>query len=309
MVLNHKGKPMKSLALPFLVALFLAATISPFAASAQNVSSSVDIFSSSAPSTTERAALDLPSLSSSSAPDMFAASSRSGAAAQTVNNPEGSSRAFSSLGVGVKLGTQGIGFDVATPLVPGRLNLRGGATFFSYSTTATTDNININGTLKMRNASVMLDLFPFAGWFRISGGMSIYNNTGLTASLAVPSGDSFTLGNTQYYSASSSQGGPVTGNGTFKFGGNVAGRVTIGTGNMAPRKGHFRFESEVGVQIESSPTVAYTITGNACTSSPTTGCGPVAQSDITAEQNKLENDLKDLRFYPIVSLGLSYKLP
>jgi hypothetical protein len=300
---------MKSLVRPLLTALFVATALSPFAASAQNVSSSVDIFSSSAPSAAERAALELPSLSSSSVPNMFAASSRSAAAGQTVNKPEGSTRAFSSLGVGVKLGTQGIGFDVATPLIPGRLNLRGGATFFSYSTTATTDNINIDGTLKMRNASIMLDLFPFAGWFRISGGMSMYNNTGLTASLAVPSGQSFTLGNTQYYSASSSQGGPINGAGTFKLGGNVAGRATIGTGNMAPRKGHFRFESEVGVQFESSPTVAYTITGNGCTGGPTTGCGPVAQSDINAEQVKLQNDLKDLKFYPIVSFGLSYKLP
>jgi hypothetical protein len=40
--------------------------------------------------------------------------------------------------VGVKIGIAGIGFDVATPLVPTRLNLRGGATFFSYNLNLTT---------------------------------------------------------------------------------------------------------------------------------------------------------------------------
>jgi len=56
--------------------------------------------------------------------------------------------------------------------------------------------------------------------------------------------------------------------------------------------------------------VKYTFTGNGCpaANSPEIQCGPVNQTDVTNEQNKLQNDLTDLKFYPIFSLGLSYKI-
>ena len=209
----------------------------------------------------ERASLELPASSSSSMPDLFESTAQSSITTQgapAVNHPQGNTRPFSSLGVGVKVGTSGIGFDVATPLIPGRLNLRGGASFFSYSTTITTDNININGSLKFRNSEAVVDFFPFKGWLRMSGGMTIYNNTGLSANLTVPANQSFTLGNTTYYSSASN---PITGTGLFNFGGKTAGRVSIGTGNMLPKKGHFSFETEIGVQFFSSPTVVYNISG------------------------------------------------
>jgi hypothetical protein len=286
-----------------LATLTIAFTTAPLALSAQNA------LSSGTPVLVERASLELPSSSSSNAPDLFAAAAQSSITTQgtpVVNRPEGSTRPFSSLGIGVKVGTSGIGFDVATPLVPGLLNLRGGASFFSYSTTITTDNININGSLKFKNSEAVVDFFPFRGWFRMSGGMTIYNNTGLTANLTVPANQSFTLGNTTYYSSASN---PINGTGAFNFGGKTAGRVSIGTGNMLPKKGHFSFETEIGVQFFSSPTVVYNISGSGCSApnNPAT-CGPVSQTDVAAEQNKLQNDLTDLKYFPTVSFGLSYKI-
>jgi hypothetical protein len=293
---------MTRFALPLLAAMM---TVTAINAVAQNLSSDIPY----AP--VERAALELPPVSSSSTTNLFESAAQSTIttqAAPVVNHPQGSTRPFSSLGIGVKVGTSGIGFDVATPLVPGRLNLRGGASFFSYSTTITTDNINVDGSLKFRNSEAVIDYFPFKGWFRLSGGMTVYNNTGLTATLAVPGGQSFSLGNDDYYSYA---GDPIHGNGVFNFGGKTAGRVSIGTGNMLPRKGHFSFESEIGVQFFSSPTVIYNIAGTGCqgyNGVTYTNCGPVAQSDVLAEQNKLQNDLTDLKYFPTVSFGLSYRI-
>ena len=293
---------MTRLTLPLLAAML---TVTAIHAVAENLSSGIPSVS------IERAALELPPVSSSSTTNLFESAAQSTIttqAAPVVNRPQGSKRPFSSLGIGVKVGTSGIGFDVATPLVPGRLNLRGGASFFSYSTTITTDNINVDGSLKFRNSEAVIDYFPFRGWFRLSGGMTVYNNTGLTATLAVPGGQSFSLGNDDYYSYA---GDPIHGNGVFNFGGKTAGRVSIGTGNMLPRKGHFSFESEIGVQFFSSPTVIYTIAGTGCqgyNGVTYTNCGPVAQSDVLAEQNKLQNDLTDLKYFPTVSFGLSYKI-
>lgn len=256
----------------------------------------------------ERAPLALSS-SSSSGSDAFAYSPASSSAAQA--HPAGDTRSslpFSGLAVGVKVGVAGIGFDVATPLVPGRLNLRGGATFFSYSdSTTTSDNLVVNGTLKLQNSGVMVDWFPFHGRFRISGGGTVYNFTNLAATINVPAGQSFTLGNDTYYSQN---GNPLNGTGVFNLGGKGAGRVSIGTGNMLPRHGRFTFQGELGVEFRSAPTVAFNFTGGGCTSPTATGptCGPVQTSDITAEQVKIQNDLTDLKYYPILSFGLAYRI-
>ncbi len=255
------------------------------------------------------------SFSSSIAADALAESAAAAPSAATPS--KGSSLPFSGLAIGVKVGLAGIGFDVATPLVPQWLNLRGGASFLSYTpSTITTDNLNINGTIKFQNAAAMVDWFPFHGSFRLSGGATLYNDTGLTATLSVPTGQSFTVGGTTYYSepynAVTNPAGPILGTGIFTFGGNkIVPRVTIGTGNMIPKKGHFTFESEIGFQYFSAPTVKYTFTGTGCQSlllGAYLNCGPIPQANITTEQNKLQNDLIDLRFFPILSFGLSYKI-
>ena len=147
--------------------------------------------------------------------------------------------------------------------------------------------------------------------------MTIYNNTGLTATLSVPTGQSFTSAapptTASPITPSPTPSAPFSGTGVFTFGGNkVVPRATIGFGNMLPKKGHFRFESEIGFQYFSAPTVQYTFTGTGCQNytAPNTysNCGPIPQANITSEQNKLQNDLYDLRFFPILSFGLSYKI-
>ncbi|HXE08382.1 MAG TPA: hypothetical protein VN612_10820 [Acidobacteriaceae bacterium] len=249
-----------------------------------------------------RADLASTSSSSSSSLESYVPSAQASPAAVS---PSSNGAPFSGLGLGVKVGLSGIGFDVATPLVPSRLNLRGGATFFSYTPNITTnDNLNVTGTLKLQNSGIMLDFFPWHGSFRLSGGATVYNNTGINGSITVPGGKNFTLGNTTYYS---NPANPAVGTGNFVMGGKAGGRVSFGWGNMVPKKGHFSFDTELGVQILSAPTVALAFQ-NACTSPAYTSCGAAAASDITAEQNKLQNDINFLRFYPILSLGISYKI-
>ena len=262
--------------------------------------------------------LGLPATSSSSsysAEDSFAAPAAAAAAsAAAPAAPEASQGGpFSGLGVGVKVGVAGIGFDVATPIVPTRLNLRGGATFFSYNLSETTsDNLVVNGTLKLQNSGVMVDWFPFRGSFRLSGGATVYNNKGFSGSLDVPDGNSFTLGNDKYYAS-----GPLVGTGVFKLGGNAGGRVSFGWGNLVPKKGHhFSFDTELGIEFVSKPTVALGFTGFVCPSAQGANCeSPYNAStnltfltDVTAEQSKLQNDVNFLSFYPIVSVGIGYRI-
>jgi hypothetical protein len=293
------------------LAILAVLALSPIAISAQATALSAQAPAASPALYAETAAPV--SFSSSIAADALDAPA---AGAQSSSAPKASKQSslpFSGLAIGVKVGLAGIGFDVATPLVPQWLNLRGGASFLSYTpSTITTDNVNINGTIKFQNAAAMVDVFPFHGRIRLSGGMTIYNNTGLTATLNVPAGQSIDFGGQTYYSepvATTNILGPIQGTGVFTFGGNkIVPRVTIGTGNMLPKKGHFTFESEIGFQYFSAPTVVYNIQGGGCTTNSVANCGPIDQTKVVAEQNKLQNDLYDLRFFPILSFGLSYKI-
>jgi len=296
-----------SYSLPVLAVLAVFVS-SPALSSAQTVGPA--LAQASAPAPHFYADLGLPASSSSSSNAFLYR-----AAGQTSAPPPAASEGgpFSGLGVGVKVGVAGIGFDVATPLVPTRLNLRGGATFFSYNLSETTgDNLVANGTLTLRNSGIMVDWFPFRGSFRLSGGATVYNNKGFSGSLDVPDGNSFTLGNDKYYAS-----GPLVGTGVFKLGGDAGGRVSFGWGNLVPKKGHrFSFDTELGIEFVSKPTVAIGFTGNVCTSTQGKGCegaenaatNPAFLTDVTAEQSKLQNDVNFLSFYPIVSVGIGYRI-
>jgi len=305
---------MRRLSLPIFAVLASALLICPPTASAQAAAPAAT------PAPALYAELDRSSSSSSSSdPAPLGSPTDSVVTSQTpAAQPfESGARPFSGIAIGVKVGLAGVGFDLATPLVQRRLNLRSGASFISYTpSTFTVDNLNVNGSLKFQNAAIMVDFFPFHGRFRISGGATVFNHTGLAATLSVPTGQSFSVGGTDYYSepynAVTNPAGPITGSGTFTFGGSkVAPRVTIGTGNMLPGRGRFTFESEIGFQYFSEPVIVYNISGTGCqnySAGVYSNCGPIPQSNVISEQNILQNDLTDLRFFPIFSVGLSYKI-
>ena len=221
-------------------------------------------------------------------------------------------RPFSAVAVALKVGSGGVGLDVATPLAQ-RLNLRTGASFFSYSPNLTVDGLNIAGTIKLQNAGASVDIFPFGGAFRISPGFTFRNNNAMSAAINVPGGQSFSLGDSNY---TSNPLDPITGTAAFGFGtSNFAPRLTMGFGNMLPRNGsRFSFPVEVGFEYISQPTVRLSFSGSACGSqvqndgSVGAGCGVVNPSDVAQEQSDLQSDLSPLRFYPIVSFGVSYRL-
>jgi hypothetical protein len=219
---------------------------------------------------------------------------------------------FRTYAVAFKVGTMGPGVDVATPLMQ-RMNLRVGASFFQYSPSFTTDGLNIDGQLKLQNASASVDIYPFNNSFRISPGLTFKNNNSMNAALLVPGGQSFSLGDADY---TSDPADPIHGTAGFTFGtSNLAPRFTMGFGNMLPRSGkHFSVPVEFGFQYISQPIVKLNFAGSGCSSQVQSdgttayGCGPVEQSDVLQEQKQLQDDLSALRFYPIFSIGFSYRI-
>lgn len=139
---------------------------------------------------------------------------------------------------------------------------------------------------------------------------------GVTANLTIPTGQGFQVGGTTYYSEPYdpvlNPAGPIRGTGTFTFGDNkIAPRVTIGTGNLLPKKGRFTFQSEIGFQYVAAPTVSYALAGTGClnyTAGVYSECGPIPQSSVSAQVTEIQSDLSPLRFFPVFSIGLGYRI-
>ena len=90
--------------------------------------------------------------------------------------------------------------------------------------------------------------------------------------------------------------------------------VMVGVGNPLPRSGRrFGFNVEAGVVFQGMPHMMLGLTGTACAAGPTTGCvnaatDPSVQSNVQAEQNKISNDLEPLKYYPVLSVGVSWRI-
>ena len=218
---------------------------------------------------------------------------------------------FSAVAIQVKAGIAGAGLDVAVPLA-NRFNLRAGGSFFSYNPNLVVDGIGVNGSIQLRSGSASVDIFPFGNAFRISPGVVFYNGNQISAVASVPSGNTFTLNSVQYYSSSTA---PVTGTFGLSFGNKVAPSLTLGFGNMIPRKGgHWSVPFEIGGEyIGTAPQISLRLTGTTCQGTATTNCSSIAsntmtQQNIVAEQASLNSNIpQDLKFFPIISIGLSYK--
>ena len=98
----------------------------------------------------------------------------SSAGAQSTSSTEYSWPGF---GVGVKVGTLGLGADLTLPVVPDRLNLRVSGNYLNYSYDGTADDIDYRFTLDFKDAMLLADWHPFANNFRVSAGVVKHDNS------------------------------------------------------------------------------------------------------------------------------------
>jgi hypothetical protein len=208
------------------------------------------------------------------------------------------------IGIGVKVSLLGIGIEAATPLSK-RINLRGGFNFLNYNRDFNNDGIHYDGQLSFRSGEAHLDWYPL-GAFHLSPGVLFYNGNKVTGNASVPSGQTFTLGGTQYESDPTGAN-PVTGAGQLTFP-KAAPQILVGFGNMLPRNGrHFGFNFEVGGEYQGSPTVGLNLQGTACNTATGTcanaATDPGIQSSIQAQEKKINHDLAPFKFFPQISMG------
>jgi hypothetical protein len=214
----------------------------------------------------------------------------------------GSDRPFSRFGIAIKASLLGAGLEAATPLTA-RSDLRAGFNVFSYDHTFKEDGVAYAGQLRFRSVEAHYDWFPFHGGFHLSPGVLLYNGNQITANSSVPAGNTFTLNNTTYVSDPSD---PISGAGKVEF--VKAGPMfTVGWGSLLPHNRHFSFPFELGVIYTGAPRTAINMRGSACDSIGQ-NCLDITsnsafQSNVQAEQNKLNKDMSAFKFYPVISAG------
>jgi hypothetical protein len=210
------------------------------------------------------------------------------------------------IGFGAKFSTLGAGFDVAVP-ISSRANIRGGFTALDYGRNFLNDGVTYKGTVTFRSVNAVLDFFPLGGGFHVSPGALLYNGNEVTANATVPGGQSFTLNNVNYRSSTTN---PLVGTGKISLN-KAAPMVMVGWGNLVPRTKHFSTSFEVGVVFQGAPQTTLNLAGSACDPSGVNcrnvATDPTIQSNIEAQQKKINDDVKFVQYYPVVSFGFGYR--
>jgi len=189
-----------------------------------------------------------------------------------------------------KVSTLGLGGEVTIPIVP-NLNTRLGINAFGYDYRGTEGDIKYDLDLQLRSFSGLLDWHPFAGSFRLSGGLLVNQNE-LSAQARFTTDQ--LIGGTIYRPA---QIGTLRGSIGFD---DLAPYVGIGWGNAVGEDKRWRFVIDLGVVFQGSPRVSLTADG-------LLAADPAFQADLARERKELAEGLDAFRFYPVVAFGISYK--
>jgi hypothetical protein len=189
----------------------------------------------------------------------------------------------------VTAGTLGIGPDVGVRFSD-NLGIRANASFLSVGADFDSDDIEYDGDVKLRSFGAMIDVYPFGGAFRISGGARINKNRAEVR--ATPTG-TFELGDATYTQA---QVGTLSGRADVK---EFAPALTLGWAG-SKRRGFF-FMTEAGVLFQGTVRLReFTATGTAANNA-------TFRADLERERQSLQDDVDKVKVYPIVQFGIGYR--
>jgi hypothetical protein len=214
-------------------------------------------------------------------------------------------RPFSRIAIGTRLGTLGYGVQIATPLMS-HLNLRGSANFFSFGYGMSVDGANYDSELHLKSGMVSVNYYPFHSSFHVSPGFMIFKSTA-GATMNVSGGNSFSLGDANY---TSDPNDPVHGTGVMAFGRTFMPALTIGFGNMLPRRerSHWSAPVDLGLAYTGQNSMHINLAGSACQQGFCMSTSdPNIQQNVVQEQNDLNESMKRFKIYPILTTGVAYR--
>lgn len=197
--------------------------------------------------------------------------------------------------VGITGGTLGIGPE-ASVRIGDSVGVRGSATLLSINHAFDSDGIEYDGNVKLKSGGVMLDLYPFKGGFRISGGVRINGNR--AKATAKPTNGTYDIGGTTY---TAQEVGTIR---TETDINDVAPMLTLGYGGSTGSG--LVFGIEAGALFQGTVRIRpLTYTGTLLNSSDARAVQ--LRADIEAERVSLQDDIDDYKIYPVLQLSVGYR--
>ncbi len=185
----------------------------------------------------------------------------------------------------LKVSSLGISAEGIRSIGPS-FNARLGISVFSYTYDGGggTEDYSYSANLKLLSFSILGDWFPFQNFFRISGGFFVNLNKG---DMTLNPAKTYTVGGSVYTPEKLGNLSAV-----IDFN-KIAPYLGIGIGNPTAGPSGFDFSLDIGTYYQGSPNVDLSATGLL---QPSAEQGPI-----------IEDNLKWFKFYPVLSLGISYK--
>jgi hypothetical protein len=201
------------------------------------------------------------------------------------------SQSWPGIGVGIKIGTLGLGADVTLPVIPKWLNLRASGNYLKYSYDGTADDIDYTFTLDFKDLMLLGDWHVFGNNFRLSAG-AVWAGSSEVRLNGTPS-DNVTIGDTEY---TPEQVGTLNGELAFE---SVAPYVGIGFGNaIGPYEQTWSFVFDLGVIFQ---TFEATLSSDGPLAND-----PTFQANLKTEEDDLQDSMNQFKIYPVLQFGVAY---
>jgi hypothetical protein len=201
-----------------------------------------------------------------------------------------------AVGVHTQFSTTGfIGVDAGYKFSP-NLHARLGINTVGFGYNYSSQGIDYNASLSPTNVHLLGDYFPFGGGLRVTGGF-VFQNNRFNGSAKSNASNQININGTNY---NASQIGTVETSGNFSN--SVAPYLGIGFGT--PISEGFGFNVDLGVMFAGSPTVS--LAANNISPAVPVAVQNQLRSDLAAQQQKTNADIRNFNIYPVLSIGVSY---
>ncbi len=189
------------------------------------------------------------------------------------------------MAVTAKLGTLGLGVEGTFGLTE-HFNARLGLNKFDYDRTETISDIEYDLNLEWQSISLLADWHPFGNAFRFTAGLMNNGNelSGSSTATGITVGDTFYPG--------------IGLDAKLDFD-NTAPYLGVGWGNALAADRGWGFNVDLGIMYQGSGNVSLTPTG--------VNAGLVDPADIALEEQRFEDDIRNYKYYPVLSFGVSYR--
>lgn len=197
-------------------------------------------------------------------------------------------RAEPATAAGLQASTLGLGVELQLGLSD-RLALRGGANALSLSGGRNIDGVRYDTDADLKSTGALVDYYPGLGGLRLSAGLRLNGNE---VDLAATPTEPVSIGGTSY---TPGQVGRLSGSVEFL---RLAPYLGIGW-QESLMDGKLLIGLDLGAMYQGRPDVGLTASGALAS--------PSLAADLAREAEQVEDEYSGFRFYPVISLTVSYR--